>query len=198
MRSLSHRVLVLGGALAVLGGCATSEEWAEWRKHPAHFASGQHAEFSVRNRQAPPLDQTPEDVDRAKLESWWGGPFEDGPLADINGRWVGVWAGWGVMTPRRAVASAEFEQYGRHAEGRLVLEDTLAADVPWPVRLAGSRGVPVVLLVKGSRTVVLRHEKGVNQLAVSFTVQGDRLIGRVEGTERPAVIVLTRAPEAAK
>ena len=48
------RMLVPAIALAVgaaAGGCATSEEWAEWRAHSSHFASGQHATFSMRNRE---------------------------------------------------------------------------------------------------------------------------------------------------
>ena len=32
-------------------GCATGEEWATWKAHPTHFASGEHMFFSVRNKE---------------------------------------------------------------------------------------------------------------------------------------------------
>ena len=42
--------LVLGFAVIAVG-CATSEEWAEWRAHNSHFASDKHMGFSARNRE---------------------------------------------------------------------------------------------------------------------------------------------------
>ena len=49
-RSLrSALVLAVLAVLAVTGGCATSEEWAEWKGHSTHFASDQHMGFSMRN-----------------------------------------------------------------------------------------------------------------------------------------------------
>jgi hypothetical protein len=68
---------ILGSALAlgfavIASGCATSEEWAEWRAHSSHFASGQHATFSMKNREgtAPRVART--DIDAARSENWWG------------------------------------------------------------------------------------------------------------------------------
>jgi len=29
----------------VLGGCATSQEWSDWKSHPTHFASGSTSRF---------------------------------------------------------------------------------------------------------------------------------------------------------
>ncbi len=63
---------------AVLGatGCATSEQWAEWREHSSHFASGQHLAFSLRHRgDDPPPRVTQRDVRTASAEGWWGEPI---------------------------------------------------------------------------------------------------------------------------
>jgi hypothetical protein len=59
-------------ALLALTGCASSQEWAEWRSHSTHFASGQHASFSLRNpgEQARHVHAT--DLPNAQAESWWG------------------------------------------------------------------------------------------------------------------------------
>jgi hypothetical protein len=68
---------ILGSALVfsvavIASGCASSEEWAEWRAHNSHFASGQHATFSMKNREgtAPRVART--DIDAARSENWWG------------------------------------------------------------------------------------------------------------------------------
>ncbi len=42
MRSVRLRWLLVGGALLAVAGCATGEEWATWKAHPTHFASGEH------------------------------------------------------------------------------------------------------------------------------------------------------------
>jgi hypothetical protein len=68
MRMLGIQVL----ALVVLSGCATSTEWATWKEHPAHFASGEHLTFSVRNREDKPARVTRQDVALARDQSWWG------------------------------------------------------------------------------------------------------------------------------
>ena len=65
-------VLGIAMAAAALTGCATQQEWAEWRAHPAHFASQDHAVFSVRNRDDARTRVTRTDVDRARTQSWWG------------------------------------------------------------------------------------------------------------------------------
>lgn len=66
---------LLGVALSS-GACATSEQWAEWRAHPSHFASGEHLFFSFRNPgENPPPKVRKQDVDIAKAESWWGRPI---------------------------------------------------------------------------------------------------------------------------
>ena len=61
-------------ALIVLGaGCATSEEWQDWRTHTTHFASGPHGTFSLRNNRDgsnPRVSRT--DIASAQTENWWG------------------------------------------------------------------------------------------------------------------------------
>lgn len=66
-----RRLRVPLAAVALLAaGCATSEEWATWKAHPTHFASGSHLGFSLRNRQAARV--TREDITIARDEGWWG------------------------------------------------------------------------------------------------------------------------------
>lgn len=61
------------GALVLGTGCATSEEWREWRAHTTHFASGQHGTFSLRNNKDgsnPRVSRR--DIQAAQAETWWG------------------------------------------------------------------------------------------------------------------------------
>jgi hypothetical protein len=66
-------MLVVFSALAA--GCASSQEWADWKQHPAHFASGDHAFFSVRNREGTDARVSRADLTTARSESWWGTPI---------------------------------------------------------------------------------------------------------------------------
>jgi len=64
---------MLVGIGLLASACATSEEWAEWRSHTTHFASGQHATFSMANHRDgsnPRVTRT--DVVAARTDSWWG------------------------------------------------------------------------------------------------------------------------------
>ena len=72
MRSLRWRIVLVGGALVAVTGCATGDEWATWREHPTHFASGTHLGFSVRNRETSSPRVTRQDVAVARDEAWWG------------------------------------------------------------------------------------------------------------------------------
>jgi hypothetical protein len=66
----------LFGALALLtAACATSEEWQTWKAHPAHFASGDHMTFSIRNREGTTARVTRQDIAQARSEGWWGKPI---------------------------------------------------------------------------------------------------------------------------
>jgi len=58
-----------------VSGCATSEEWATWKAHPTHFASGDHMYFSVRNREGSSARVTRTDITRSRDEAWWGKPI---------------------------------------------------------------------------------------------------------------------------
>ena len=73
MRRLA--VIVLGSLAALSTGCATSQEWAEWKSHSAHFASGDHMGFSLRNREGTPARVTRVDVETSRAQAWWGKPI---------------------------------------------------------------------------------------------------------------------------
>jgi hypothetical protein len=64
--------LVVAGLALMTGACATSQEWAEWRSHTSHFASGDHGFFSVRNREGAGTRVTRQDVAAAREQGWWG------------------------------------------------------------------------------------------------------------------------------
>lgn len=72
MRTWIARALLLGGVVLAGSGCATSEEWSEWTKHPSHFATGDHLTFSFRNTEGSAPRVTRGDIERARSEEWWG------------------------------------------------------------------------------------------------------------------------------
>lgn len=72
MRSRILSAFLLGGTLVVSAACATSDEWAEWRKHPTHFASGHHLVFSMQNREGMAPQVRRRDIEASRVESWWG------------------------------------------------------------------------------------------------------------------------------
>jgi hypothetical protein len=59
----------------VVAGCATNEEWATWKQHPTHFASGDHGFFSIRNRDETAKRVTRQDIALARNQGWWGRPI---------------------------------------------------------------------------------------------------------------------------
>jgi hypothetical protein len=192
MATVRFRVLVVGAFLPLAAGCASSEEWAGWRQHPAHFASGDHLAFSSRNRDLKTFRITDGDVAAASRQAWWGAPIPQAPLADVAGHWVGLWSGLGVMSlPRTSTAVADFTQAGLSGHGRVVLNDTGAAEVPMAVSLAGAAGVPVTVDVNGP-DVVVRHEAGAQHFLAVLRVTGDRMEGHVPGSAGPLRIVLNR------
>ena len=73
-----HRAVVVAASLSLLGGCATAEEWATWRSHSAHFASGQHLVFSLQNKEGRAPRVSRSDITLASREEWWGRPITVG------------------------------------------------------------------------------------------------------------------------
>lgn len=74
MRVRIRALLVTLAAAAAATGCATSEQWAEWREHSSHFASGDHLFFSARNREGASPRVTRQDIALAREQGWWGRP----------------------------------------------------------------------------------------------------------------------------
>ncbi len=72
MQARMLAVFLLMGIGLTTGACATSAEWAEWKKHPAHFASGDHLFFSFRNTEGSAPRVTKRDIEMARAEVWWG------------------------------------------------------------------------------------------------------------------------------
>jgi hypothetical protein len=73
MRSKIATVAALIGVAFLSGACATSEQWAEWRAHTTHFASGDHASFSMgNNMQGTNPRVTRLDIENSRQENWWG------------------------------------------------------------------------------------------------------------------------------
>jgi len=73
MRVRVVTILMAMAAAVTLGGCATSEEWAEWKGHSTHFASDKHMGFSLRNnKDGSNLRVTRSDMEAAPRENWWG------------------------------------------------------------------------------------------------------------------------------
>ncbi|HUM15344.1 MAG TPA: hypothetical protein VL086_06635 [Candidatus Nitrosotalea sp.] len=73
MRAWFSLASFFGGVMMLTAACATSEEWAEWRNHTTHFASGEHGMFSLRNNKDgsnPRVTRT--DVEAARQQNWWG------------------------------------------------------------------------------------------------------------------------------
>ena len=67
-------VSVVVGLGAVAAGCATSGQWETWKSHPVHFASGDHAMFSLRNSETS-VRVSRADLNAARNESWFGQPL---------------------------------------------------------------------------------------------------------------------------
>ncbi len=66
------RSIVIGTALLLAGGCATSEEWQTWRSNTSHFASKEHYDFSMKNSGSKSPNVTRQDVALAQQQSWFG------------------------------------------------------------------------------------------------------------------------------
>lgn len=73
MRDRIRRLLIVLAVAAGAGACATAEQWHEWDTHSTHFASNDHMFFSLRNRGQNPTPRVyKSEVEKARLENWWG------------------------------------------------------------------------------------------------------------------------------
>src|SRR6266852_1874746 len=153
MRHRSFLPLMLGIVLLSTGCAATHREWEVWRAHPTHYATSNHLGFSMSNVVGGAPRVTPEMMETAKSEGWWGRstPFV-GPRANVAGRWEGTWSGYGMFRSLRGGVALAFRQ-------------------------RSSFGAPIELSVSETDMWVNGTEPG-RPFAASFTLQGDRLIGQ--------------------
>ncbi len=79
MKGTMLGTISLMAVLVGAAGCATSAEMAAWRAHATHFASGDHAFFSLRNDLESWPRVTRTDLNRARYEAWWGDPVAVSP-----------------------------------------------------------------------------------------------------------------------
>jgi hypothetical protein len=207
MESLRWWLLLIAAVMFSMSGCASSQDWAFWRGHTSHFASGEHMTFSLRhsdNGYYPGGDGngnghgsepgiTDADMALARDEGWWGHLVPPAPPADLSGRWVGTWKGLGMFDSlRQSSAEATLVQDGAVGVAHLVLADTVAAGVPWVLRQEGARGVRMVYRVSGS-DAWMRHRAAPAEMTAAFTLIDDKLVGTLPNADSPVVITLHRA-----
>ena len=73
MRSRITRITLIVGMVFFTGACASQDDWGVWRSHSTHFASGDHATFSMRNNKdgsKPRVSRS--DITASKQQDWWG------------------------------------------------------------------------------------------------------------------------------
>lgn len=186
---------LLGVALVLLStGCATQREWAVWRAHPTHYATDNHLRFSLTNMVAGAPRVTPELMDTAKGEGWWGRFIpSDVQLADVAGEWEGVWSGRGLFNSLRGgEVEATFSQRGATGEGRLMMRDAQVAEgVPLALREASSFGAPIEVSVS-DKELWMNGTEPNRPFAALFSLQGDRMVGSFLYLNSPVRIELVR------
>ncbi len=196
MRHRTFLPLILGLVTLSTGCAATHHEWEVWRAHPTHYATTNHLAFSLGNVVGGAPRVTPETMEQAKSEGWWGRntPLV-GPRADVAGRWEGTWSGYGLFhSLRGGEAVAVIELDGATGRGRLALIDSQVAEgVPLAIRQRSSAGAPIELSVNETDMWVNGTELD-RPFAATFTLQGDRLIGKFLHTNSPVRIEMTRKP----
>jgi hypothetical protein len=177
------RLLLIASALLSTGAAMTSHGWPDGPDVPRRRSG------TLTSRVALPLLAAPHERAVAGEPTPWGRSIDEAPLPDVAGRWTGTWSGLGVMSRRTSTAQAEFIQAGRWGWGKIILADTLAADVPSVVSYRGALGVPVLFDVFQS-AVLVKHEAGGSHLTAVFRIEGDRMIGMLRG--HGTLIVLAR------
>lgn len=165
MENLRWWLLLIAAVMFSMSGCASAGDHAAEQASPAHVAA------------SPALTDA--------------GPVPV-PAVDLTGRWVGTWKGLGLFDSLRyAGAEATLVQQGPLGVAQLRMENTIAAGVPWMVRLEGSRGVRLVYRVAGS-DALMRHPALPGEIVAAFTLVDDRLIGTLPSAGSPVVIKLAR------
>jgi hypothetical protein len=91
----------------VVAGCASNEEWATWKQHPTHFASGDHGFFSIRNRDDSAKRVTRQDIALARDRPGLVGPSHHRLPGTDPGALMPEW--------RRPVSGSH--QFGRRLAG---------------------------------------------------------------------------------
>ena len=175
-------------------GCATQREWGVWRSHSTHFATDDHLAFSATNAVAGAPRITPELMDKAKGQGWWGRNIpSDVQPADVAGSWSGTWTGHGLLrSDRYGVAQVSITQKGATGEGVLVLQDSQATEgVPVALRENSSFGAPIEVTVSDKEMWVSGTQPS-RPFAATFKVDGDRLIGTFLYMRSPVRIEMTR------
>jgi len=193
MENLRWWLLLIVAVMFSMSGCASSQDWAYWRNHPTHFAGGGHMTFSMNNDNVYYPTVTAADVKQAETYGWWGDEVPPGPPANLSGHWVGTWKGLGLFDSlRQGDVDAVLVQQDNIGVALLHLENTIAAGVPWIVRLEGTRGVRLVYRVAGS-DAWMRYPEAPTEMTVAFTlVNNDRLVGTIADADAPVVITLVR------
>jgi len=175
-------------------GCATQREWEVWRSHSTHFATDDHLGFSVATAAAGNPLVTPELMDKAKGQGWWGRSIpSDVQPADVGGHWSGTWTGYGLKrSDRYGVAQVSITQKGATGEGVLVLQDSQVAEgVPVALRENSSFGAPIEVTVSEKEMWVNGVQRS-RPFAATFKVEGDRLVGTFLYLQSPVRIEMTR------
>jgi hypothetical protein len=73
MRVRMAGAALIVGVVSLMVGCASREDWNMWRSHASHFASGDHATFSMKNNKDgsnPKVTRT--DIESSRSQNWWG------------------------------------------------------------------------------------------------------------------------------
>ena len=78
MRTRTETVVAAVALGLAVGGCASGEQWNTWKNNSSHFASGDHAMYSLRNSPSN-VKTTTADVEAARKQGGWWGRALGGP-----------------------------------------------------------------------------------------------------------------------